>query len=135
MRCDTDIACTGAAYGFLPAFSPDGKVLAVGTAGSVFLWDLPGGKPLRVLSERKDAADSPLQKGARLLQFSADGAAVFAFLDGKLQVWDDEAKEWKAASEPRKGPGIPTIDGPYYHAESKQLAVGQGFRNPFGSSQ
>ena len=100
------------------AFSPDGKVLAVGTVGSVFLWDLPGGKPLRVLSERKDAADAPNQRGARLLQFSADGAAVFAFLDGKLQAWDAKT------GEARKAPEVVWSRASAFSADRKALASG-----------
>src|SRR5262249_55408203 len=100
------------------AFSPDGKVLAVGTTNSVFLWDLPGGKPLRVLSERKDVEGSLHQKMAHLLQFSADGAAVFAFLDGKLQAWDAKT------GEVRKVPVVDWSRASAYSADRKALASG-----------
>jgi ABC-type transport system involved in multi-copper enzyme maturation permease subunit len=62
----------------------------------------------------------------------ADGDLLTVTESGKLQLWDDEARTWRLISEPRGGPGIPTIDGPYYHEPSKQLIIGQGFRNPFG---
>jgi Tol biopolymer transport system component len=100
------------------AFSPDGKVLAVGTTNSVFLWDLPGGKPLRVFTERKDVADDVYQRMAHLLQFSADGAAVFAFLDGKLQAWDVKT------GEARKAPVVAWSRPSAYSADRKALASG-----------
>lgn len=62
----------------------------------------------------------------------ADGALLMVTESGKLQLWDDEAHTWRLISEPRGGPGIPTMDGPYYHEPSKQLVMGLGFRNPFG---
>jgi WD40 repeat protein len=100
------------------AFSPDGKVLAVGTTNAVFLWNLPGGKPLRVLSERKDAASDVQQRMAHLLQFSADGATVFAFLDGKLQAWDAKT------GEARKAPVVEWSRASAYSADRKALAAG-----------
>jgi WD40 repeat protein len=100
------------------AFSPDGKVLAVGTTNAVFLWNLPGGKPLRVLSERKDAASGVQQRMAHLLQFSADGATVFAFLDGKLQAWDAKT------GEARKAPVVEWSRASAYSADRKALAAG-----------
>lgn len=52
---------------------------------------------------------------------------------GKLQVWDEETQHWREASEPPHGERvIPTFDGPYYHASSQQLVLGQGSRGFFG---
>jgi ABC-2 family transporter protein len=64
----------------------------------------------------------------------ADGALLTVCENGNIQVWDDEASAWRAVSDPQRGRGIPFIDGPYYHAPSKHLLLGQGFRNPFGGS-
>jgi len=70
------------------------------------------------------------QRITRMIE--ADGSLLCLTEAGVLQVWDEGGREWRKTSEPRGGPGIPIFDGPYYHAPSKQLVVGQGFRNPFG---
>ena len=62
----------------------------------------------------------------------ADGTLVTVNEVGIVRVWDEEKRDWRPVYEPRGGGGMPTIDGPYYHAETKQLLFGQGFRNPFG---
>ena len=100
------------------AFSPDGKVLGVGTTNSVFLWDLPGGKSPRVFSERKDIAEDVHRNGAHLLQFSADGAVIFAFLNGTLQAWDMKT------GEARKVPVVAWSRAAAYSANRKALASG-----------
>ena len=100
------------------AFSPDGKVLAVGTTKSVFLWDLAGEKPLRVLSDRKSQVLGWHQGEALLLQFSADGASVFAFLDGKLQAWNAKTGEARAAPE------VVWSDASAFSADRKTVASG-----------
>lgn len=51
---------------------------------------------------------------------------------GVLQLWDEEGQRWQEIDAPRDGGGVPTIDGPFYHAPTKQVIVGQGFRNPLG---
>lgn len=79
-----------------------------------------------------DGAVLEQQRITRIVQ--ADDALLSVTEGGDLQVWDEEAKQWQQANEKRNGPGIPTIDGPYYHAASKQLVAGLGFRNPFGGS-
>lgn len=53
----------------------------------------------------------------------------------QLQFWDAESKRWQTGSEAREGPGIPVLVGPFFHAPSKQLLLGQGFRHPFGGRQ
>ena len=50
----------------------------------------------------------------------------------EMELWDEKAGEWRPVHRPTENRGIPTIDGPYYHAPTKQLLVGQGFRDPFG---
>ncbi len=110
---DKDIGCISAL-----AFSPDGKVLAVGTIKSVFLWDLTEGKRLRVLSERKSPVAGLNSGEALLLQFSADGASVFAFLDGKLQAWDAKTGTKRAA------PGVVWSRASAFSANRKVLASG-----------
>lgn len=63
---------------------------------------------------------------------AADEALVVVNEAGQMLAWDEEASEWRIVFEPRGGGGIPTLDGPFYHDETKQLLVGQGFSNPFG---
>jgi hypothetical protein len=79
-----------------------------------------------------DGAIMEQQRITRIVE--ADGTLLTVTEANRLQVWDDDAKQWRNAAEARGGPGIPTLDGPYFHADSKQLVVGQGFRNPFGGS-
>jgi hypothetical protein len=62
----------------------------------------------------------------------ADGTLIAVTEGGELRMWDDDANDWRQLAEPRQGPGVPLIIGPYFHAASQQLVVGQGFRNPFG---
>jgi hypothetical protein len=65
---------------------------------------------------------------------AADGALVTVTEAGRMHVWSDEDNDWRQTYEPGggRGGGVPTIDGPVYHEPTKQLLVGQGFRNPFG---
>jgi len=70
------------------------------------------------------------QRLARIIEADADVLAVTEA--SGLQVWDAEAKTWRTVAEPRGGPGIPTIDGPFWHAPTRQILLGQGFRSPFG---
>lgn len=79
-----------------------------------------------------DGAVMEQQRISRIVE--ADGTLLTVNEGGKLQVWDEAAKEWRSANEQRGGPGIPTLDGPYFHEPSKQLVVGLGFRQPFGGS-
>ncbi len=72
------------------------------------------------------------QRITRIIE--AEGALLTVNEGGTLQAWDDEAKQWRSASEKRDGPGIPTLDGPFFHDASKHLVVGLGFRHPFGGS-
>ena len=37
----------------------------------------------------------------------AEGTLLTVNESGKLQVWDEEAKEWRSANDQRGGPGIP----------------------------
>ena len=63
----------------------------------------------------------------------ADGSLITVTEEGQMQVWDDAELAWRDVYEPPgRGGQIPTIDGPIYHAKTKQLLVGQGFSNPFG---
>lgn len=72
------------------------------------------------------------QRISRIVE--AEGTLLTVNEGGRLQVWDEEAKEWRSANDQRGGPGIPTLDGPYFHDASKQLVAGLGFRNPFGGT-
>jgi WD40 repeat protein len=61
-------------------FAPDGKVLAIRSNKSLFLWDRASAKRLRVLSD-KEGEGGPLQ-------FSADGASLLGFNREGLRAWD-----------------------------------------------
>jgi WD40 repeat protein len=69
------------------AFSPDGKILAIGVTGGTQLWDLPAGKLIKVL---------PAAAGRTVfaLAFSPSGTHLAAAvddqiqLDGQIQLWD-----------------------------------------------
>jgi hypothetical protein len=50
----------------------------------------------------------------------------------ETMLWDEKTSQWRPVHRPSDVRGIPTIDGPYYHAPTKQLLVGQGYRDPFG---
>lgn len=60
----------------------------------------------------------------------ADGALVTTTEEGGFQVWDEAARQWRTIAEARRQ-GIPTIDGPFFYAPTRQVLVGQGFRIPF----
>src|SRR5262245_17305776 len=98
------------------AVSPDGKVLAVGTTKSLFLFDLKDGKPLRVLSERKTAIVDWRKGEPLLIRFSPDGTTVFAFLDHKLQAWDV-----KTGTE-RKVPDVAWSEATAFSADLSSVA-------------
>ena len=67
------------------AAAPDGKTLAIRTTKSLYLWDRPSGKRLRVLSTKEG-------EGGKL-QFSADGFSVLGFNQAGLQAWDVKTGE------------------------------------------
>jgi WD40 repeat protein len=100
------------------AMSPDGKVLAVGTRKSLFLFDLKDGKRLRVLSERKKALVDWRKGEPLLIRFSPDGKTVLAFLDHKLQAWD--VKTGKA----RKVPDVAWSEAAAFSADRSSVASG-----------
>ena len=64
----------------------------------------------------------------------AEDTLVSVTEEGLVRIWDAERRAWQQVYEPsgRRGNGVATIEGPVYHAATKQLLFGQGFRNPFG---
>jgi dipeptidyl aminopeptidase/acylaminoacyl peptidase len=74
------------------AFSPDGKLLAVGTYGRVTVWDLAAAKPLKVLTNVLGAVND--------LKFSPDGK-LLAVAGGQPSARGDlrlfDTKDWKLA--------------------------------------
>jgi WD40 repeat protein len=60
-------------------FAPDGKVLAIRSDKSLFLWDRVKAKRLRELSDRNEGHP---------LQFSADGHSLRGFTAEGLVAWD-----------------------------------------------
>jgi WD40 repeat protein len=66
------------------AFSPDGKILAIGAAAGTQLWDVPAGKLIKTLP----AAGAG---GVSALAFSQSGNLLATAADGKIQLWDTPA--------------------------------------------
>ncbi len=62
----------------------------------------------------------------------ADGSLIVVNDAADMKLWDDAAKEWLPIQRPGQNRGIPSIDGPFYHTQTRQLLVGQGYRDPFG---
>ena len=62
----------------------------------------------------------------------ADGTLFGVSERGNVAIWERDQSEWQSVHDPGDRPGAPTIDGPYYHAATRQILVGQGFVNPFG---
>jgi WD40 repeat protein len=61
------------------AFAPDGKLLAIRSPKSLFLWDRETAKRVRELASPGEGTH---------LQFSADGSAVLGFTNRGLVSWD-----------------------------------------------
>jgi WD40 repeat protein len=113
-------------------FSPDGSLLAIGTAGAVWLVGVPGWTSLRVLSGHTGAV--------RGLRFSADGALIVSgAADGAIRIWDARTGELVRVLPIKTGevrdlaytPEAVVIMGSYYaegrHPVSgKQLLIGWG---------
>jgi hypothetical protein len=62
----------------------------------------------------------------------AEGSLLAVTEEGTVQVWDADRRDWQVVAEASDRGGVPTIDGPVYHARTGQMLFGQGFRNPFG---
>ena len=62
----------------------------------------------------------------------ADEAILTVTEASTMQLWDQAEKKWRPVYEPDGGRGIPALDGPFYHEPTRQILVGQGYRNPFG---
>ena len=82
----------------------------------------------------KGVMEGLLLDQARIVKIAEADERLLAVNEaGVVQVWDARRREWRQIYEPNgRGGGMPTIDGPFYHAATKQLLFGQGFRNPFG---
>ncbi len=86
-----------ARYPWSPAFSPDGRFLAVGALASniVVVWDIQTGKVLwelkwpRIYLAGLNIPDEKRPSGVEGLAFSADGRSLLASCnDGWLRVWE-----------------------------------------------
>ncbi len=74
------------------AFSPDGKIVAIGTGGAILLWDWQAKREASQLSN----APRPNISGILGLWFSPDGRWFAAALGGEgLRIWD--TKRWAEA--------------------------------------
>ena len=81
------------------AFSPDGKLLAIGTYGRVTVWDLATAKPVKVLTNVLGAVND--------LKFSPDGK-LLAVAGGQPSARGDlrlfDTTDWKLAALARRAP-------------------------------
>jgi WD40 repeat protein len=89
------------------AFSPDGKILAIGDSGTVRLWDVATMKPL--------GANIPA--GGKFL-FSPDGKTiVIAGSNGTVRLWSIAARKW--TGQPFARGGVPVA----FSSNGANLAV------------
>jgi WD40 repeat protein len=71
------------------AVSPDGRVVAAGTRGAVYLIDAQNGQALRALKEHPDSSfRNRLYRDGRTLAFSPDGRTVASGSWQVLQLWE-----------------------------------------------
>jgi hypothetical protein len=70
------------------------------------------------------------QRISRIVE--ADGSLIVVNDAADMKLWDDAVQEWRPIQRPGQNRGIPSIDGPFFHAPTRQLLVGQGYRDPFG---
>ncbi|MCK2212794.1 helix-turn-helix domain-containing protein [Actinomadura sp. ATCC 31491] len=132
--------------GYVPAFSPDGRILALShpLSPTVTLWDATTGRGLGTFR-----AHDPDAIGIMSLTFSPDGGTVvFAttsshlgdgLSDFDLEVWDVRARSW-LRTVPGAGSGIPIFepDGRRLLVDSSaqgrlaiDTATGQVLRRPY----
>ena len=97
------------------AFSPDGKLLAVGSYGRVTVWDLATAKPAKVLTNVLGAVND--------LKFSPDGA-LLAVAGGQPSARGDlrlfDTKDWSLAAS--LGGHLDTVSGVAFSPDGAKLA-------------
>ncbi len=69
------------------AYSPDGNLLAVGTAIGIWIYDVHTGAELELLTGRTSEVDS--------LAFSPDGTTLASGDASEVQLWDTETWQFK----------------------------------------
>jgi hypothetical protein len=69
--------------GWLPTFSPDGKLLAWGRGGTVHLWDRTRGQEVGRLGCRE---------GTHRVEFHGDGRTLVSWHKGGIEVWDTASR-------------------------------------------
>jgi hypothetical protein len=62
----------------------------------------------------------------------ADGTHIGVLESGVVVRWDTEQKRWERVAREPPRQGFPKTIGPYYHAKSRQIVLGSGWRPPFG---
>ena len=96
------------------AFSPDGKLLAVGSYGRVTVWDLSTGKPAKVLTNVLAAVND--------LKFSPDGK-LLAVAGGQPSARGDlrlfDTADWKLAAS--LGGHLDTVSGVSWSPDNAKL--------------
>lgn len=94
-------------------FSPDGKMVAVGSLDGVMLWELSTGKPMRKLTRPRladDPANDRLSMFARLpssITYTPDGRQLIAgWSNGALTAWDAASGKSAWAARPHRDPVV-----------------------------
>jgi Protein kinase domain/WD domain, G-beta repeat len=111
----------GAQFGGI-SFSPDGRLLAAGSDGHAYLWNLTNGLRLATLDDPGDGAGAEaFSPGGKLL---ADGDSVL----NRVYLWDT-ATGLRAAT--LTAPGSGGIDGVAFSLDGQLLAAGDSSKHVY----
>jgi WD40 repeat protein len=133
VSCGADIRLLNAATGSLVrtlgeptqyesvAVSPDGRLVAAGTRGSVQLIDVASGRVLRVLKEHANAGfRNRLYRDGRTLAFSPDGRTVASGSWQVVQLWEVATGQERLSFPAHRGEVMSVA----FLSDGRQLATG-----------